>query len=92
VRQEVSDLINLWASKLELYDDRFPDSEQCGGYHAFRRLCLREQALPKGPFRDSHGYAVECLDPDVCHLHVLLREVAVNTAHYVRKQLKKQKL
>ena len=91
MKEEVSDLIDYWATKLDLYDNRFPDEEQCGGYHAFRRMCLREQGLPKGPFKDRNG-AIWVEDPDLNHLHVLIREAAVDSARYVRKKLKKSKL
>lgn len=88
--QYADDLINYWAAKFHLYDNRFPEEEQCGGYFAFRNLCLRKEPPPKSPFK-IRSEAIWVDDIDINHLHVNIRESATNAAYFVRKRIKKEK-
>ena len=43
VREEVEKLIKDAGEHFKLYDPRFPDEDQCSGYHVFKELCLMKE-------------------------------------------------
>jgi hypothetical protein len=43
IKPEFLHKIKSGAYHLSLYDPRFPESDQCGGYVAFKELCMSEE-------------------------------------------------
>lgn len=78
------------AKFLQLYDDRFPDEQQGGGFHRFKQMCfditlqLPESANPH--IHPSHQYVLSSL-------HVMIRPKALVLAKHFRenKSLKEMK-
>lgn len=85
VKDEIKNDIDILAEKLGLYEPKLGEQDQCSGYFAFRRACLRKEPPPEGPFKES-GLAVECTDADFKLLHVNLRTTARICVKYVRKK------
>lgn len=92
IKKEVVEDIHTCAGHLSMYDDRFPEEDQCGGYDAFKELCLQVDELPdiknmtREDFIHMHGELSE-----VNHLnriHPLARQPALELANKIRKKHK----
>lgn len=55
IKPEILKLIQEKAQGLGLFDSRFSEEEQCGGYFAFKQLCLQKEATPSDKFIKYDG-------------------------------------
>jgi hypothetical protein len=85
------------AIRLGLYDDNFSEEEQCGGYYAFRDLCLSGYPIPtafdidsEGKLLGSFSYHTTILE-DLSRLHPNIRASSLILAKFVRSEIRNPK-
>lgn len=85
IKQEVIDVINSHANLLGLYDVRFPEKDQCSGYHAFKELCFIKGKIPFyiEDYNETNKFTGYYL---LAQLHPNLRQTALGTANNLRKK------
>lgn len=79
IKPEVMELFYILAEYLQLYDKRFPENDQCGGFIGFKNLCFNTKNLPKNITQyesneDLPGFYY------IKTLHPLIRQSALNLA------------
>lgn len=68
-----------------LFDDKFTEDEQGGGYHSFKQLVLLQNPLPKDYETIVYGQPGYYLFQ---RLHMLIRQRALDCARDIRKTFK----
>lgn len=48
LNNEVLVIINIYAKRLALYEERLPEESQSNGYHCFKKFCLNDVVLTSG--------------------------------------------
>lgn len=81
IRPEVIETIQYFAKELDLYDPRFDEKSQCGGYRVFKDLCLMPE-FPENIKPDDYNFVG---DNRFSGLHVLARQPAYLMAKHCRK-------
>lgn len=92
IKKEVSDDIRNLSGHLYMYDERFPDTDQCGGYDAFKELCLQVEDLPKAQLFTQDQFTLLQGELAEIHplkrIHPLARKQALELVNYIRKKHK----
>lgn len=92
IKKEISEDINKLSAHLQMYDERFPETSQCGGYDTFKELCLQVDDFPEAQlftqkqFVSLDGELAEI--PLLRRLHPLARQQALELINYIRKKHK----
>lgn len=72
------------AKGLGLFDDKFPDENQGGGYHSFKELCLNKIELPS--FSENNSEQIrDCMA--LGRFHPSIRWKALVSIHVFRTKL-----
>lgn len=84
--------IQSFAKDLTLYDDRFTESEQCGGYFGFKHLCMCEEPIPK---QEREYYLKDVGQKlggytNILAIHPKIRQTALDAANHIRRHFKIQ--
>ncbi len=87
IKGDLIDDIHELAYNLCLYDDKFSEETQCGGYHAFKQLVTIRGELPPSPIQPKvpHDFVGFYL---LGKIHFNLREDALKGAKILRKKYK----
>lgn len=90
IREEVLHAIQNFARfSLDIYTPDVSEDQQCGGYYAFKMLCLQAEPLP-ATHKFPEGYSVTG-GPGMyllSRLHPMIRERALICAKELRKNYK----
>jgi len=91
INEKLLSYIMVHGEALGLYDKRFEENNQCGGWFAFKHLCLMKDDLPNESYVKENGnYEPGSipLNPGMYTLgkiHKNLRNPALQSAKQVRK-------
>ena len=91
IRPEVFAKIHLYASKYldRMFDDRFEEDNQCGGYYAFKDLVFLQESLSKGYDKWKDGDNFGTKESDLLRrIHPNARNQALHCARRIRKTYK----
>jgi hypothetical protein len=80
--EDMMKLFLAYAERLGLYDSRFSEKDQCGGYRTFKDLCFND---------DTFSRIYDTADPRFSGLHVSLVRAALDLALQFKTRFNKIK-
>jgi hypothetical protein len=89
---ELIETIKSLAKQLDLYDPKFDEDSQGGGYHGFKQLCLLKQNLPDdvGVYKDIGSAHLHPGYFQIARIHPLMRHKVFEVAREIRDYYKIQ--